>query len=109
MATYRKRQDEWHSGHEVVWRRMVIGQHLELEADFPSVLQCDFILCDPVEQLEEKEENSDPCVFALGDAAVILTKVARQTCLRDTDFISQDPRHCQSHFSITKRCRLALP
>lgn len=83
---------------------MVIAQHLELEADFPSVLQCDFILCDPVEQLEEEEEeDSDPCVAALWEAAGTLTKVAGQTCLTGIDFISHDVDAASPHISITKR------
>lgn len=60
------------------------SQHLELKADFPSVLQCDLILCDVVKQLEEKEETRGPSVTTLGDAAIIPTRAARQTCLTET-------------------------
>jgi hypothetical protein len=52
--THRERQNEWHSRKKVIWQGPVIGQNLELEANFPSVSQCDFTLCDMVEQLERR-------------------------------------------------------
>lgn len=106
-APYRERQDERHSGQKAVWRRLVVGENLELKADFPSVLQCDFSLCDLVKQLDRRRRRRViPLSSPLWDAASILTKMAGQTCLTDMDFSFHDVDAANPHSSITERCPL---
>lgn len=106
-APYRDRQDEWHSGHKAVWCKLVGRENLELKADFPSVLQRDFSLCDLVKQLDRRRRRRViPLSSLLWDAASILTKVAGQMCPTDMDFIFQDVDATNPHSSITERCPL---
>lgn len=98
-ATYWERLDEWHSRQKVVWRRLGVSQNAELKANFPSVLECDFTLCDMVEQLERRRRRRvTPLSPTLWDAAVILTKAGRQACLTDTDFVFHEVDAGQSTF-----------
>lgn len=57
MGTHRQRQDKWYSREEILWRRPVVSQNLELKANFPNVFQCDFALRDMVKQLEREQEE----------------------------------------------------
>lgn len=83
----------------------MVSQSLEFKADFPSVLQCDFILCDLVKQLDRRRGRGvTPLSSRLWGAATILTKAAGQTRLTDTDFIFHAVDAANPNLSITERC-----
>lgn len=76
----------------------MVSQNLELKANFPSVPQCDLILCDVVEQL--KRGRRETAVSHLSGSCYLPGKGAggRQISLTDTDFIFHDLGTGQSTF-----------